>query len=86
MFYLLLPSPVQRDALITHLRVHGINSVFHYLPLHLSTMGRRLGGQPGDCPVTESVSDRLLRLPFYNQLSKADQAYIVTTITEFTGM
>jgi dTDP-4-amino-4,6-dideoxygalactose transaminase len=83
MFYMLLPSLAQRDALIAHLRARGINSVFHYLPLHLSDMGQQFGGQPGDCPVTESVSDRLLRLPFYNELTEIDQAYVVTAITEF---
>jgi dTDP-4-amino-4,6-dideoxygalactose transaminase len=48
--------------------------------LHLSNMGRKLGGKPGECPVTEDVSDRLLRLPFYNSLSLADLKYIVETI------
>lgn len=84
MFYMLLPSLAQRDALIAHLRARGINSVFHYLPLHLSKMGRQFGGQPGDCPVTETVSDRLLRLPFYNELTEIDQAYVVNAITEFS--
>jgi dTDP-4-amino-4,6-dideoxygalactose transaminase len=69
MFYMLLPSLAGRQALIGHLKAQGISSVFHYLPLHLSRMGRSLGGQPGDCPVTEDVSDRLLRLPVYNDLT-----------------
>jgi dTDP-4-amino-4,6-dideoxygalactose transaminase len=80
MFYLLLPSHAQRQALIAHLKAQGILSVFHYLPLHLSDMGRRFGGQEGDCPVTEDVSDRLLRLPFYNELSEAEQAEVVAAI------
>jgi dTDP-4-amino-4,6-dideoxygalactose transaminase len=84
MFYLLLPSLKARQALIRHLRDHGILSVFHYQPLHLSDMGRRFGGQPRDCPVTEEVSDRLLRLPFYNDLSMADQAYVVEVIKNFS--
>jgi dTDP-4-amino-4,6-dideoxygalactose transaminase len=83
MYYLLLPSLEQRDAFIAHLRSRGINSVFHYLPLHLSDMGRQFGGQPGDCPVTEKLSDCLVRLPFYNELSEPDQAYIVNAITDF---
>jgi dTDP-4-amino-4,6-dideoxygalactose transaminase len=85
MFYLLLPSLEERQALIAHLNARGVNSVFHYLPLHLSGMGRRFGGQEGDCPVTEDVSDRLLRLPFYNDLTEADQARVVAAITEFKG-
>jgi dTDP-4-amino-4,6-dideoxygalactose transaminase len=83
MFYLLLPSLEQRQALIAHLREHGIMGVFHYQPLHLSEMGRRLGGKEGDCPVTESVSDRLLRLPFYNDLAEPDQARVVGAVAKF---
>jgi dTDP-4-amino-4,6-dideoxygalactose transaminase len=83
MFYLLLPSLEDRQALIDHLKERSILSVFHYLPLHLSDMGRRFGGKEGDCPVTESVSDRLLRLPFYNDLTEADQARVVEAIEQF---
>jgi len=82
MYYLLLPSLNQRQALIAHLKQLGILSVFHYLPLHLSPMGLRFGGKTGDCPVTENISDRLLRLPFYNDLSEADQARIVSAVRE----
>jgi dTDP-4-amino-4,6-dideoxygalactose transaminase len=83
MFYLLMPSLEQRQALIAHLRAHGILSVFHYLPLHLSEMGQRFGGKESDCPVTEDVSDRLLRLPFYNELIEEEQARIVDAIRDF---
>jgi dTDP-4-amino-4,6-dideoxygalactose transaminase len=60
--------------------------VFHYLPLHLSDMGRHSGGKVGDCPVTEDVSERLLRLPFYNELSEAEQAQVVEAIMMWEGM
>jgi len=83
MFYLLLPSLEARQALITYLNTLEINSVFHYLPLHLSSMGRRFGGKSGDCPITEEVSDRLLRLPFYNDLTEADQARVLSGLKEF---
>ena len=83
MFYLLMPSLEQRQALIEHLKTQDIISVFHYLPLHLSRMGKKFGGREGDCPVTEDVSDRLLRLPFYNDLSEADLARVVTAICKF---
>jgi dTDP-4-amino-4,6-dideoxygalactose transaminase len=83
MFYLLLPSMSSRQALIEHLKSRRILSVFHYLPLHLSDMGRQFGGREGDCPVTEDVSDRLLRLPFYNDLSEEDQEEVVKAILEF---
>ena len=80
LFYLLLPSPAQREKLIDYLKSRGILSVFHYLPLHLSPMGIRLGGKPGDCPVAESVSDRLLRLPFYNSLTIEEQREVIAAL------
>jgi dTDP-4-amino-4,6-dideoxygalactose transaminase len=83
MFYLLLPSLDRRQRLIQHLRDRGILSVFHYLPLHLSEMGRQFGGRPGDCPVTENLSDRLLRLPFYTQMTEAEQSYVIDSILRF---
>ncbi len=83
MFYLLLPSLEARQALITYLKALEINSVFHYLPLHLSSMGRRFGGESGDCPVTEEVSDRLVRLPFYNDLTEAEQMRVVAALNDF---
>jgi dTDP-4-amino-4,6-dideoxygalactose transaminase len=83
MFYMLLPSLDVRTALINHLKARGILSVFHYLPLHISDMGKKFGGREGDCPVTEDISDRLLRLPFYNELTEADQEKVVKAIMEF---
>lgn len=83
MFYLLMPSLEKRQALIAHLKTKGISSVFHYLPLHLSDVGRKLGGKEGDCIVTEDISDRLLRLPFYNDLTLEDQARVVASIQDF---
>lgn len=83
MYYLLLPSLEARTALIAHLRAQNILAVFHYLPLHLSDMGRQYGGQPGDCPVTEDLSDRLLRLPFFNSMTEDEQARVIAAIQTF---
>jgi dTDP-4-amino-4,6-dideoxygalactose transaminase len=83
LFYILLPGGDQRQELIDHLKERGIFSVFHYQPLHLSEMGRQFGGVQGDCPVTESVSERLLRLPFYNGLDEADLTRVVNGIHSF---
>jgi len=83
MYYLLMPSPEARQRLIDSLAQHGILGVFHYTPLHTSTMGRRFGGRPGQCPVTESVSGRLLRLPFYNSITTDEQASVVEAILAF---
>lgn len=80
MFYLVMPSLKDRTALIARLKAKSILAVFHYLPLHLSPMGRRCGGRQGACPVAEQVSDRILRLPFYNHLTRADQDKVIATI------
>ncbi|HVJ82501.1 MAG TPA: dTDP-4-amino-4,6-dideoxygalactose transaminase [Planctomycetia bacterium] len=79
MYYLVFPDLEQRQDFIAHLRKQNIVSVFHYQPLHLSTMGREFGGKPGDCPVAEQMGDRLVRLPFYNELSREEQAAVVRT-------
>ena len=83
LFYLVMPSLDARQGLIGHLRSRGIGAVFHYLPLHLSPMGQRFGGRPGDCPVTEEVSDRLVRLPLYNDLPAETQAGVIDDIKAF---
>jgi dTDP-4-amino-4,6-dideoxygalactose transaminase len=83
MFYMLLPTLEVRQGLIAHLRQREIYSVFHYLPLHLSEMGKSFGGRPGDCPVTERVSDQLIRLPFYNSLTSDDQQRVIETILKY---
>jgi len=83
MFYLVMPSLADRQGLIEHLGRRGILSVFHYLPLHLSEMGVRFGGRPGQCPVTERISDRLLRLPFYNDLTEDEQDEVMEAILSF---
>ncbi|HEY3358948.1 MAG TPA: dTDP-4-amino-4,6-dideoxygalactose transaminase [Polyangia bacterium] len=85
LFHLLLEDDVTRDRLMLHLREQGILAVFHYIPLHDSPMGRRLGYVPGSLPVTERASGRLLRLPFYNGLSQTDQHDVIAAIRSFFG-
>jgi dTDP-4-amino-4,6-dideoxygalactose transaminase len=82
MFYLLMPSLQSRQRLIAHLKDKGILSVFHYLPLHLSPMGRQFGGTLGQCPVTENTSEQLVRLPFYNSLSESQQDRVIDAVKE----
>ena len=83
MFYMLLPTLELRQNLIAYLRERGVYSVFHYLPLHLSDMGQSFGGKTGDCPVTERVSDQLIRLPFYNALTGGEQEQVIDLIQGF---
>jgi dTDP-4-amino-4,6-dideoxygalactose transaminase len=83
-FYMILPDRNSRNNLIKHLKSKGILSVFHYVPLHLSPMGQKYGYQEGDLPNTESISDRLLRLPFYNQMNYEDQTQVIEAIQMFS--
>ena len=86
LFYLLTSSLAARTALIDGMRARQALVVFHYQPLHLSHMGRLLGGQPGQCPVTEDVADRLVRLPCYFQLRDDEQARVVDGIQEVLAL
>ncbi len=83
-YYLLMPSLDARTRLLAELRRALILATFHYQPLHLSDMGRQFGGREGQCPVTEDVADRLVRLPVFFDLSAADQARIVETLRAFS--
>jgi len=83
LFYLLMPDLDARQRLIAHLAGRGVNAVFHYQPLHLSTMGLARGGRAGSCPVTERVSDTLLRLPLYHGLSEEDQSHVIAATRAF---
>ena len=85
MFYLLMPSLAERQAFIAHLASRDVLAVFHYHPLHVSPFGQQYGGKPGDCPVSEDISDRLVRLPLYNDLSSSEQDRVVDAVLEYEG-
>ncbi len=65
LYSVLLPSLEARTSFIDRLRERGIQAVFHYVPLHRSPFGQRAGRPSGDLPVTDDISDRLARLPFW---------------------
>ena len=69
MFYVLFPDRARRDDVLESMRKLGVNATFHYVPLHSSDAGRAFSARPTDCPVTDDISGRLLRLPFYNNLA-----------------
>ncbi len=83
MFYLLMPNLPVRTEFIEFLKAKGVMAVFHYLPLHLSDMGRKFGGFEGEFPVTEKISDQLVRLPFYFDLDPGSQEKVIEAILEF---
>jgi len=83
MFHVIMPSFETRHALISHLAGFGILAVFHYMPLHLSPMGLRFGGRQGDCPISEDLSDRLLRFPFFTGMSSSEQRQVIDAVRAF---
>ena len=83
LFHLVMPDGASRDSLLVHLRMRGVLAVFHYVPLHSSTMGLRFGAKKDDCPVAEATSRRLLRLPFYTSMTADDQDIVIEAVTSF---
>ena len=83
MFYLVLKDGQTRDDLIQWLRKFNIHAVFHYIPLHSSPMGMKMGYSNGGLPITESISERLVRLPCYYELSSDEQDRVIKAIMEF---
>jgi dTDP-4-amino-4,6-dideoxygalactose transaminase len=81
MYYLLLPSLQKRSAFIAHLRSRGIQAVFHYVPLHSSPMGRKVGRAAGELRQTTDLSDRLVRLPLWLNLED-QQADVIGAVRE----
>jgi dTDP-4-amino-4,6-dideoxygalactose transaminase len=85
MFNILVPSIAFRDGLFNHLRARGIQAVSHYIPLHLSPKGQEYGGRAGQCPVAERVNELIVRLPFFTNMSPADQETVIGAVTAFEG-
>jgi dTDP-4-amino-4,6-dideoxygalactose transaminase len=83
LFYVLMNSENDRDRLIGHLKDSGIHAVFHYVPLHLSAMGRKMGYRAGDLPVTEELSSRLVRLPLFHSITRTQQTAVVKAVRSF---
>jgi dTDP-4-amino-4,6-dideoxygalactose transaminase len=72
MYYLLLPTRAARDRFIKRLAARRVEAHFHYIPLHSSTAGQRFGEARGELPVTDRVSDTLVRLPLFISMGAED--------------
>jgi dTDP-4-amino-4,6-dideoxygalactose transaminase len=72
MFYVLLPDGESRDRVLAGMRDRGVHATFHFVPLHDSPGGRRFAARDLPCPVSEGISARLLRLPFYTEITEAE--------------
>lgn len=82
LFWLLFPDRSGRDLAIRALDDRGIQATFHYIPLHTSPIGRVFGSAPLGCPISEDVSGRLLRLPFFNDLDQPRQERVAEALEE----
>jgi dTDP-4-amino-4,6-dideoxygalactose transaminase len=83
MYYLLLPDLESRTILIDKLKEYDINSVFHYVPLHSSPAGKKYGKASGDLIYTNELSDRLVRLPLWVQITENEIEHIITQVHMF---
>ena len=83
MYYLKLRDLEERTSFIGFLREHGVNAVFHYVPLHSSPAGQRFGRFDGTDEFTTGESDRLVRLPLYFGLSAEDRDTVIRAVTAF---
>jgi dTDP-4-amino-4,6-dideoxygalactose transaminase len=82
-FYIITRSLEERTQLIAHLTANNVNTVFHYVPLHSSPAGLKYGRPASDMQVTDSISDRLLRLPLYYEMEDSDIERVVELIQDF---
>ena len=85
MFYILVKDEPTRRGLIEFLKTNNIHSVFHYVPLHTSPMGASYGCRSGSLPVTEDLSERIIRLPCFYELGHEEQDRIISCILSFFG-
>ena len=83
LFYILLNDNKIRDSLIKYLWDKGISAIFHYLPLHLSPMGKKMGYKRGQFPITEDFSSRLIRLPLFYSISRVEQDMVLNNLKSF---
>ena len=82
-FHLILPTGEIRNALMKYLKENQILAIFHYIPLHSSPMGLKMGNHPEDLAITEDLAARILRLPLYFELTIEQVEYIVRKVFEF---
>ncbi|MDP2452353.1 MAG: dTDP-4-amino-4,6-dideoxygalactose transaminase [Polaromonas sp.] len=82
MYYVLLASGVDRQAVLAELKRKGIASVFHYVPLHSAPAGQRFGRVHGSMEVTNNQSERLIRLPLWVGLNEEQQTRVASTLEE----
>lgn len=81
-FYIIFSNKNIRDRTIELLKQRGIKATFHYIPLHIAKMGKKLGYQKGDFPITEDVSNTIMRLPLYTGMREDEVDYVIKNVKE----
>ncbi len=84
-YFVILPSLEQRTEIIDALMKRGVMAIFHYVPLHSSPAGRRYGRTSGSLAVTEDLSDRLLRLPLWADMTREHVSLVVDSMRVALG-
>ena len=85
LFYVLFNDHAARDRVMDGLKAQNVHAVFHYIPLHSSPMGMKLGYKASDFPITESISGRLLRLPMYAGMTEEELNYTISVLENVIG-
>jgi dTDP-4-amino-4,6-dideoxygalactose transaminase len=83
MFYVVFNSLKERNAFILHLKENDIMAVFHYVPLHSSPAGKQYGKTPFSMDVTNKISDTIVRMPLYFELSDDNLGKIFKCVKDF---
>jgi len=85
MYYVLTANLRERQRVLEYLNGHGVNAVFHYVPLHSSPAGRKFGRTHGELPTTDNLSERLVRLPLWLGMGEQHIARVVNTLGDALG-
>lgn len=83
MYYIIMPSEEVRSEFINYMKQDDIATPFHYIPLHLSTVGKKMGYKEGDLPVTEEYANRLVRLPLYADMTNEEVDKVILKLNKF---
>lgn len=83
MYYFIVNDEATRNGMLSYLKENGIGAVFHYIPLHTSTMGEKFGYKKGDLPITEEYASRLIRLPMYADLTEEETDFVIDKVISY---
>ena len=83
MYYILTENETVRNDMLKYLKENGVYAVFHYIPLHTSAMGKKLGYNKGDLPITEDLASRVIRLPLFADMTEEQTKTVINTVINY---